>query len=258
MVVDKTVLLQNLRCTAKDIQGMLDVDETMKTLREMDLGDVAAYVKALNDSAIVLEEGVKYHLPEESKSTVIPGVPYYSQVGNTYRNNCGQACVRMMFGMHRLRHHMEDPLHLSVDKLKQLLTVERRNGTSFTSDLVNAANWLDLQYAAGTTPFKLVSTNGADIRLTPERIRSEIDAGRPCIQLINYEHLSGGWDPNFKSGHYVLVVGYKDDGYCVHDPYWPEAQGAYHWVNGAEFDKAIVQGGKWFSVPYQGCIWETG
>lgn len=258
--IEERAFLHNIRCAGRDVQDLLNVSENAMRLRSMGLSNLANHLEQMGDDAQGLVDTINALIGEEPQNEpddhVIPFVPYYSQVGNQYKNNCGQACVRSMWGLHRIRNGVANPEGVSVDFIKALsMPPDKVNSTSLTKDLVNAADLLTRRYL-DMPPFRLVSTNGADIRLTPERIRVEINAGRPCIQLINYEHVSNGWDPNFKAGHFVLVVGYSDDGYCVHDPYWPsEKLGAYHWIDRAEFETAITKGGKWFGVPYQGCVW---
>lgn len=182
----------------------------------------------------------------------IADVPYCSQVGNQYRNNCGPACVLMVYNHYR-QQHGQTPAPLTVDHVRALSTpAERRHNTSTTADLVAMANQINFLYKDN---FKLQSTNGADIRLTPGRIRTEIDAGRPVIQLLLYRHLIERNEVLYRGGHFVVVVGYDDSRYMIHDPYWPDLEGAYWRVPANQFERAIApEQNMFFSVPYQGCV----
>jgi hypothetical protein len=62
------------------------------------------------------------------------------------------------------------------------------------------------------------------------------------ITLIHYGDLTGRQD-TYTGPHFVVVVGYDDNGYWIHDPDWwgsKREQGASHYWPKAEFEKAFI------------------
>jgi hypothetical protein len=107
----------------------------------------------------------------------------------------------------------------------------------------------------------LALTNGKNKVLTPDMIRQQIDAGRPVIALILYAYLTKRQRTVFGGGHFVVVVGYDDDGYILNDPGWkwieigPPPGMRWH-VPAEEFERALNPGpNKYFSIPYQGLFY---
>jgi hypothetical protein len=71
-------------------------------------------------------------------------------------------------------------------------------------------------------------------RLSLSDLTAEIDAGHPTILLIEYDWLpeANRFDPNYKTGHWILVNGYevfenRVAAFYYHDPYWTDTTGAF-------------------------------
>ncbi len=183
-------------------------------------------------------------------------VPYISQESAGAKwagNDCGVACVWMLLQYDRQRRGLPF-LNVTVDQMaKRIFTTSRQFAK--VGDLVRLAQLYRL---------KLVPTDGSvpDRRLTPERIRAEVDAERPPICLIGYGEISARQNPKIISGHYVVVTGYSADKmgrfYTVHDPAFygeREAEGQHLRVPEHEFEKALEPHPPWFSIRHQGLFY---
>ncbi len=126
------------------------------------------------------------------------GVPYTPQWGtgaSRYNADCGPACVAMCLALY--------------DRL-----------AGYTVDQLAAQTGLSSN-DVGLTPTQLVALalrHGLRamfrVGVTPETIRSEINAGRPVIALISYHAILGRLDQGDyipgSDGHFVVVVGYSE------------------------------------------------
>jgi len=119
-------------------------------------------------------------------------------------------------------------------------------GDEVTVDEVSYASRLDQGFKY-TTPAHLIwaaRTWSVDLywqrNLTVDVLRAEIDAGQPCIVLVNYPSLPSRmrYDPNYKDGHWLLVVGYDAMAFKIHDPYNKGTAGAFIVLTIAELDKS--------------------
>ena len=120
-------------------------------------------------------------------------------------------------------------------------------GKAVTVDEVSAQTRLDRGFNY-TMPAHLIWAArhwGVDLywqrNLTLDVLRAEIDAGQPCIILVNYPSLPSRmrYDPNYKDGHWLLVVGYDTMTFKIHDPYHStEIGGAFVSLTIAELDKS--------------------
>ncbi len=130
-------------------------------------------------------------------------VPWISQIDerSTGQNDCGQACVLMLF-----QYYGKANSGVTVDDLTGL-----RPGMTDAAGLRDLAAHFDLALT--------VDESFASV----DSLRRLIDQGKPVAVLVNYEdlrfppHLSSqdqGW-------HWLVVVGYRgDDRFIVHDPLW--------------------------------------
>jgi hypothetical protein len=187
-------------------------------------------------------------------------VPWISQLGDKADdpNDCGAACVLML-----LR---------AVGKVDDTLTVEGINEVMFpnivgmTSD--QRKTWLKEHGDTGASQlvalggkYKLtLESNKVDSKLN--RIYQALDEERAVILGIDYAGLykSAKWDEHLlgpeeggkgkdQGGHWLLVIGYRDADFVVHDPLWlnPKTDGT---------------GGKKWNLTYQqvldAAIWDAG
>lgn len=150
-------------------------------------------------------------------------VPYLNQLDGAdadyARGDCGPACVAMALNFHGQT--------VTVDQVSQATGLPA--GFLFTS-------WQTLNTAARAFGYSVVSSLGN----TFDDIRSEIDAGRPVMALINYAKLPAisKYDPAYARGHFLLIIGYDDQGVVYHDPYWHGTDGASRRLSWGEFDAA--------------------
>jgi hypothetical protein len=84
--------------------------------------------------------------------------------------------------------------------------------------------------------------------LTPDVIRQELNARRPVIGLVAYRHI---YTDAFTGGHYVVFVGYNDDGFFIHDPY---KAGANYYLPNSKVDLALSDTKAFAVLPYQGVV----
>lgn len=187
---------------------------------------------------------------DADETAVVIDVPHYSQEGPTaklYFNDCGPACVRMVWGWQQVRLGRADSPAVTIDAMARRVL---RSAKAFSSIL-------ELQRLGGMYGLNLRPVS-RDAGITPDRIRSEIGMGLPLIALVLYGELSGRQNKGFTGGHFVVVVGYDADGYYLNDPDWygKRASEGKGWrVPAAEFEQALNPGAnRWFSNPYQGCL----
>lgn len=160
-------------------------------------------------------------------------IPWLSQndprsTTDDYSNSdCGPACVAMI-----LRARAQN---VTIDDVSKATDLPQGYKYTTASNLIHAAA------AFGLT---LVHQFGAAADsigpLTLDKIKNEIDAGRPVIVLVHYGSLPLRFDQVFKGGHFVLAVGYAVDSGDIlyHDPYWLDSAGQYVRISGASFAKA--------------------
>lgn len=149
-------------------------------------------------------------------------VPWASQLGKdaAYSNSdCGPACVAMWLRwMNRF---------VSVDQVSQATGLPRGYRYTLPANLMLAAN-----------EFGLILERALNVSI--EALFKSIDQGSPAIVLVHYASLPTRYDAKFSGGHWVLVVGYTDDGDVLyHDPYWPDTRGQMVRVTRAEFERAM-------------------
>jgi uncharacterized protein YvpB len=178
------------------------------------------------------DEQKRLILLELRKMTPIGGykrleVPWVSQLGNTLPNDCGHACVLMLL------HYANLALGVTLNQVYEYA----------------AAN--DLQGASGTTSagdLKALCTHyGLQITIETgfpqtDYFIEQINDDKPVIVLVDYaslhlpSHLASG--PN-QGAHWLVVVGYDNENYYVHDPLWLASQTGGHYA----------EGGRWHPVP---------
>lgn len=122
-------------------------------------------------------------------------VPYFRQE-NWY--TCGPACLRMVLAYHRII-KTEDEVTEICDTT-ELGTTPTQISAAFEKFGIRAS-----------------SIKNANI----DELKNEIKEGRPVIVLIDPSHISGGISG---FGHFIVIVGIKDQEIEYHDPDEPKGE----------------------------------
>lgn len=123
-------------------------------------------------------------------------VPYFKQE-SWY--TCGPACLRMVLA------------YLGIIKTEK--EVAEACGT-------NELGTTSTQLSAGFQRFGVRASSVKNANI--DDLKQEITEGRPVIVLIDPSHIYGGISG---FGHFIVIVGFKDDEIVYHDP--DEPQGEY-------------------------------
>jgi len=157
-------------------------------------------------------------------------VPFESQKGKTanrFLNDCLPGCVVMV------AKYKVPALNVTVDEVAAKTSLKTKDKGILPSEgIILLGSYKIPSYAQHS--------------LTLEHLRREIDMDRPVILLVNYKYFSG-----VAFGHYVVLVGYDDFGFYVHDPY---DMGEYHWMSVDTFEKAITDVSKFSFYSRQGIL----
>ncbi len=159
-------------------------------------------------------------------------VPFIAQVppGNWSRTkNCGQTSVLMVMSFHQGK----SPSVAGIQNIDDWLykkyrdPVDQYNG-SYTTTAKLAA--IAKEFGGFIDSYK---TNGWKLKT----LREKIDQGQPVIVAIIAKHLSNrGYD--WGGGHFVVVKGYTNSHFIVHDP--GTTKGANKYYSNSEFQKAFA------------------
>lgn len=150
----------------------------------------------------VYSNHVKIEEDVSLNSSICLTVPYKSQLDNEYNptGSCNVTSLAMCLAFYGRRgetdRQLEDELYLYMD----------RNG-------LDRHNPLDLAFVAEQYGIKDYFTESGTI----EQCRKHIANGNPCI--------IHGWFS--RSGHIIVLVGYDDSGFVVHDPYGEWCEDGY-------------------------------
>ena len=164
-------------------------------------------------------------------------VPFYSQDdawSNRFRNDSGPACALMLV-QHQLKQHGLKPMAaLTVDRLAADTPLNVNDQPQSLSDITQLLD-------------KYGVSNNYRQPLDTAAIRRELDADHPVIVWVRYKHImTTGED----FGHFVVVVGYSNTGFWIHEPY---RGGANFYVAREQFETALSDyAGSTVSKPYQG------
>lgn len=175
-------------------------------------------------------------------------IPYVSQEdlgAKAFANDCGPTCLKMLLGWAGLAEKV------SVDQISRDIKIAPRGKGSF-------AGFNQLMFAASKYGLKLVYQRPTSL----DKLRAELDAGRPSIALIHYGSISRR-QSTFNGGHFVIVSGYDDDLIFLHDPDWwgdRRDEGIYLPVPADEFETAYgpVGAKKAGNIPYQALLVKVG
>jgi len=161
-------------------------------------------------------------------------VPFVSQLGpdaNRTNNDCGIACVLMLIQFCLKAAGLRPMKALTVDRLIEdtpLALADKPQGLTVLTGLLDTYG-VDAQI---TRP------------LTPDAIIKQIDARKPVLALVNYQQIGGE-----AFGHYVVVHGYGERGFYLHDPYH---KGSDTYVSRESLDEALTNTSGFAAFPYQG------
>lgn len=138
----------------------------------------------------------------------VADVPYYNQItspGAQFdRNDCAEACTRMLIGWLLRRANLQDFPGITIDDLT-------RDAGKSPHSFMSLGQLERLLRLYGFPEAKC--TYGG---VTLERIEEEVKAGRPLIALVRYKHLKPG--DSFTGAHFVCVIGFSMSEVIVHDP----------------------------------------
>lgn len=129
-------------------------------------------------------------------------IDFVSQHGNAYRNDCGPACLSALTGR-------------PLEKIYQAAKLK-------PGDMMHMSQMLDTLMALRVPREHIRPLHLPDARRW-------LANGNPIIALINYGRLPRQLRAtDYDKNHYVVLVGYEPDGsFLVHDPLWPDQQGAF-------------------------------
>lgn len=171
--------------------------------------------------------GQTYMLPTEATdptpdNIAMLTVPWASQVGNVFSNDCGQACALMV-----LRYNGYG-WNKKVDDLVRL-PYKNNNGTTNSAHLKNIVRDISGKKLE-LTPFQLKKADAAGL----DEIRNMLKDNRPVILLVWYLSLKFNNSHNGPFNHWVVVTGFKNDNFYLNDPLWlTEKEGAGRIVSSA-------------------------
>ncbi|MEZ4591810.1 MAG: C39 family peptidase [Chloroflexota bacterium] len=155
-------------------------------------------------------------------------IPFQTQQHNAARNDCGAACVAMVAGV-------------TTDKVLQAISQPKHQPLLFD----------DMRRALSA--YRIRSEHKRPLHL-PD-LRQILTSGRPVIALVGYDQLPAEHkaQPDFDGAHFVLVTGFTEDSFFVHDPLWPDERGAYRQWPMETMGLALLQPG-WRNMPLQGLV----
>lgn len=146
-------------------------------------------------------------------------IPYVNQTdsdANQLLNDCGIACVAMLA--------QANGQAVTVD---DMVTTDPGDPIIPDSDaLISVETIRQLCGAYGMEAKRETALDAEDVRVL-------IDQRRPPILLVDYGKLPERWKSG-AFGHFVLAVGYNEDAIIIHDPYWPDDDGAFIMYTDAE------------------------
>lgn len=150
-------------------------------------------------------------------------VPYISQfdpqANQDPSDNCGPSCVSMILNFYGESTTANQIFTLTGAVKGQPISIAQ------------------LQQAIGSFGYKYEYQTG----VSTDAIRSFTDRGIPPIALVHAGDLTSRQDQGFSGGHFLVVDGYRDDGYFVNDPdFWGQyrADGDHHFYTKDDFEKA--------------------
>lgn len=149
----------------------------------------------------------------------VPFISQWDASANISTDNCGPTCIAMIAQFLGKDLTANEIFQKTGAVINTLITVEQ---------LKNAA--VNIGFACDWKTGQPVTN-----------LKNYLDNGTPVIALLHNGDLTSRQDTKDTSGHFVVVVGYRDDGYFVNDPdFWGDlrADGDHHFYTKADFEKA--------------------
>jgi hypothetical protein len=143
----------------------------------------------------------------DQRPTKILSVPYVSQIdsnSDNRNNDCGIAAALMLCKFQLQQKAYGDIPLLTVDNLIQYTPLASKDAPISLSAIGSLLHLLGVSH---------IYTN----QLTPAELRRQIDIGKPVFVLLNYKHIHPTQSTDM--GHFLVVIGYNDNGFWLHDPY---------------------------------------
>ncbi len=157
-----------------------------------------------------------------------------------WRNTCsvtGQAIIFKYMGIKQFNPEKKYP-----DELYDYLKLKGKGYGALTDNIVENTSILLSEYE---TSKNYKDIKGQNTKKWREMIKNEIDSGRPV--------LVGGYTTS--SGHIMVINGYNEKGFILHDPYGDRNEG---YNRDRDSDKGNRKG-KYVNYSYENCKnWEIG
>lgn len=205
---DATILHYGLRKNVETVYLSTSDDGLWYKVRLYDESGTEGWLTAAYaDVRTVMERRASPNIATEP-GTVLVEVPYHSQEdadADAAWADCGPTSLRMLIAWDAVRQGKPNP-DLTVNAITQTVGIGPKQFSSF-NQLIAAATHYGLD---------VLHTNQATIG----RVKRELDAGRPTLQLVRYGSYSGRQHTRFTAGHFLVVVGYDAEHMIVNDPYW--------------------------------------
>ncbi len=155
--------------------------------------------------------------------------PYYSQFDGTIwaQSNCGPTTLSMALGA----------LKLNVDQI----TLRRyANNQMGMSDPNNGTTWEALAYAAEVVGAKVTGLyNGQSYRVwSIDDLKKQLDEGHPVVLLVRYWDLPDHASSAFAGDHYVVALGFDQNGNLVYNDPAFYGNGADRTISPAALNRA--------------------
>lgn len=150
-------------------------------------------------------------------------VPYVSQFdpqsNEDPADNCGPSCVSMILNFYGEK--------TTVNQIFELTGAIKGQPISI----------VQLQKAITALGYSSDWETG----VTPDNLKAVTDKNIPPIALVHAGDLKSRQDQGFAGGHFIVIDGYRDDGYFANDPdFWGQYRqdGDHHFYTKAEFEQA--------------------
>ncbi len=155
--------------------------------------------------------------------------PYYSQFDGTIwaQSNCGPTTLSMALGA----------LKVNVDQI----TLRRyANNQMGMADPNNGTTWEALAYAAEVVGAKVTGLyNGQSYRVwSIDDLKKQLDQGHPVVLLVRYWDLPDHANSAFAGDHYVVALGFDQNGNLVYNDPAFYGNGADRTISPAALNRA--------------------
>jgi hypothetical protein len=164
-------------------------------------------------------------------------VPYRSQLAEDAgygKGDCGPTTLGMIL--------LALAIYITIDALGKILQKPVNYTIATMRELQRLAREfrIDLEYRR---------------EMTLAEVAACIEARRPIIALVWYPEMPNQYDPHYRNGHFVDIIGVEGNEIVYHDPYYRDMGGATLRATWEDFSKAWnAVGNGVFNVPRQGLV----